>query len=54
MVACVWDGAEVGTLVEASKFATEPAFMKADAGAVVLQHHGEEARFRNVRIRALP
>jgi hypothetical protein len=49
-----WGGAEVRALIEASKFATEPAFMSADAGGIVLQHHGEEAWFRNVRIRRLP
>jgi Domain of Unknown Function (DUF1080) len=48
-----WGGADVRALIAASKFATEPAFMSADAGGVVLQHHGEEAWFRNVRIRRL-
>ena len=30
-----------------------PAFMTADGGAIVLQHHGEEVWFRKVRIRDL-
>ena len=53
MVEYDWGGPDVRSLIEASKFATEPAFMSADAGGVVLQHHGEEAWFRNVRIREL-
>ena len=48
-----WNGADVRSLIAASKFATEPTFMSAVAGGVVLQHHGEEAWFRNVRIRRL-
>ena len=49
-----WGGAEVRSLIEATKFATEPAFMTAESGGVVLQHHGEEVWFRSVRIRPLP
>ncbi len=48
-----WGGADVRTLVDASKFRDLPGFMAADAGGVVLQHHGEEVWFRNVRIRRL-
>ena len=48
-----WNGADVRTLVGASKFRDLPGFMAADAGGVVLQHHGEEVWFRNVRIRRL-
>lgn len=46
-----WGGAEMRSLIDASKFRDLPGFMAADAGGVVLQHHGEEAWFRNVRIR---
>jgi hypothetical protein len=48
-----WDGADVRALVGASKFRELPGFMSADSGGVVLQHHGEEVWFRNVRIRRL-
>ena len=48
-----WGGPEVRTLIDASKFRETPGFMTADTGGVVLQHHGEEAWFRNVRIRRL-
>ena len=54
VVAYEWGGPEIRSLIEASKFATEPAFMTAEAGGVVLQHHGEEVWFRSVRIRPLP
>ena len=54
VVSYAWGGPEVRSLIEASKFATEPAFMTADSGGVVLQHHGEEVWFRSVRIRPLP
>jgi hypothetical protein len=53
VVAYEWGGDEVRSLIEASKFATEPAFMTAGSGGVVLQHHGEEVWFRSVRIRPL-
>ena len=48
-----WDGTDLRALIDASKFRDLPGFMAADAGGVVLQHHGEEAWFRNVRIRGL-
>jgi hypothetical protein len=48
-----WQGSDVRSLVEASKFRGTPGFMSADAGAVVIQHHGEEVWFRNIRIRPL-
>jgi len=48
-----WNGTDVRSLVDASKFGDLPGFMAADAGGVVLQHHGEEVWFRNVRIRRL-
>ncbi len=48
-----WNGADARTLVGASKFRDLPGFMAADTGGVVLQHHGEEVWFRNIRIRRL-
>ncbi len=48
-----WHGADARTLVGASKFRDLPGFMAAEEGGVVLQHHGEEVWFRNVRIRRL-
>jgi 3-keto-disaccharide hydrolase len=48
-----WAGPDVRSLTAASKFRDTPAFMSADAGAIVLQHHGEEVWFRKVRIRRL-
>jgi hypothetical protein len=48
-----WDGSTVRELVAASKFADLDGFMAAEDGQVVFQHHGEEAAFRNIRIRSL-
>jgi hypothetical protein len=48
-----WGGADLRALIGASKFRELPAFMAAEAGGVVIQHHGEEVWFRNVRIRRL-
>ena len=48
-----WASPDVRALVGASKFRDTPAFMTADGGAIVLQHHGEEVWFRKVRIRDL-
>ena len=53
LVAYDWDSPDLRSLVAASKFRDMPAFMSADAGAIVLQHHGEEVWFRKVRIRSL-
>ena len=54
VVAYEWGGADVRALIAASKFRDAAGFMTADVGHVVLQHHGEEAWFRNVRVRPLP
>ena len=53
VVAYDWGGPDVRSLIDASKFRDLPGFMAADTGGVVLQHHGEEAWFRNIRIRRL-
>ena len=54
VVAYEWVGADIRALIAVSKFRDSAGFMRAAAGHVVLQHHGEEAWFRNVRIRPLP
>ena len=48
-----WDDPELRERIAASKFADAPDFMRQATGHVVLQHHGEEAWFRAVRIRPL-
>ena len=48
-----WDGADVRSLIAASKFRDTPAFMSAAVGGIVLQHHGEEVWYRGIRIRRL-
>lgn len=53
VVAYDWDDPALRARISASKFADRPGFMVAARGHVVLQHHGEEAAFRAVRIRRL-
>ena len=48
-----WDDPATRELIEASKFAQYEVFMTQESGHVVFQHHGEEAAFRAIRIRAL-
>jgi hypothetical protein len=48
-----WDDPATRALIQASKFAPYEGFMAQDSGHVVFQHHGEEAAFRTIRIRAL-
>ena len=48
-----WGSPEIAALTAKSKFATMPGFMKGKTGHVCFQHHGEEAWFRNIRIRRL-
>lgn len=40
--------------LKASKFAEMPNFMKSRRGHIVLQDHGDEVAYRNIRIRPLP
>jgi len=40
--------------LKASKFADMPNFMKSRRGHIVLQDHGDEVAYRNIRIRPLP
>ena len=48
-----WDNPAVRDVVAASKFAEFKGFMAAESGHIVFQHHGEEAAFRDIRIRSL-
>lgn len=41
-------------LIADSKFKDQPRFAKEGQGHIALQHHGEEAWFRNVRIKGAP
>lgn len=45
---------ELSALIAASKFKDRPRFAKEGQGHIALQHHGEEAWFRNVRITGTP
>jgi Domain of Unknown Function (DUF1080) len=40
--------------VAKSKFATMPAYAKANKGHLALQDHGDEVSFRNLKVRVLP
>ncbi len=46
-----WGSPEVQTAIAASKFKDMPRFMKASEGHIAIQHHGEEAFFRNIRVK---
>jgi hypothetical protein len=48
-----WGSTRIRQLIAESKFRDLPDFMSQDEGHVVLQHHGEVAWFRDVRIRRL-
>jgi hypothetical protein len=48
-----WGSPAVQKLIAGSKFKDMPLFMKASEGYIAIQHHGEEAWFRNVRVRKL-
>ena len=48
-----WDDPAVRDLVATSKFASIEGFMAAESGHIAFQHHGEEAAFREIRIRRL-
>jgi hypothetical protein len=48
-----WNSPEVKALIAESKFKAFPRFMQEDEGHVAFQHHGQEAWFRNIRIRHL-
>jgi hypothetical protein len=46
-----WGSPHVQTLIADSKFKDMPRFMKEPEGHIAIQHHGEEAWFRNIRVR---
>jgi hypothetical protein len=48
-----WGSPEIKELVKKSKFKDMPEFMTKSTGHIAFQHHGEEAWFRNIRIRKL-
>ena len=48
-----WGSTQIRQLIAESKFRDLPGFMSQREGNVVLQHHGEVAWFRDVRIRRL-
>lgn len=48
-----WGSEELSQLISESKFKGYPDFMKNKSGKVAIQHHGEEAWFKNIKIRAL-
>ena len=47
------DSPEVKAFIAASKFKAYPRFAKEPEGHIVLQYHGDEVAFRNVRVRSL-
>ena len=49
-----WGSPQLQTLIGDSKFKDMPRFAKEQDGYIAIQHHGEEAWFRNIRIRRLP
>jgi len=53
MVEYEWGSEEVKGLIAKSKFAPMKEFMTRKEGHVDFQHHGQEAWFRNIRIRRL-
>lgn len=52
-VAYEWRGDEILAAVADSKFAGSAGFMRADEGRIVLQHHGEEVWYEDLRVRRL-
>jgi hypothetical protein len=53
VVEYTWGSAEVKELIKVSKFKDWPVFMSNLEGHIAFQHHGEEAWYRNIRVRAL-
>jgi hypothetical protein len=47
-----WGSPDLQKAIAASKFKDMPRFMKAAEGHIGIQHHGEEAWFRNIKVRA--
>jgi hypothetical protein len=53
VVAYTWGSPEIKELIQKSKFKNMQHFMAHTSGHVDFQHHGEEAWYRNIRIRRL-
>jgi hypothetical protein len=51
LLAYKWGSAEIKAMLETSKFKGWPGFMEQPEGHVVIQHHGEEVWYRNIRVR---
>jgi len=48
-----WRSPALLALIADSKFRDHPAFMTAEDGHIVIQHHGEEVSYSQIRVRAL-
>jgi hypothetical protein len=48
-----WSSPEVREEIKKSKFRDMPTFMSKAEGHIVFQHHGEEAWYRNIRVKRL-
>ena len=53
VVAYDWGSPAIRSRIAGSKFRDLPGFMAEDAGHIVLQHHGPDVWYRDVRIRRL-
>ncbi|ACB76635.1 3-keto-disaccharide hydrolase [Opitutus terrae] len=53
VVAYEWDSPELRALIQQTKFAQAPLFMKQRRGHIALQSEGDEVWFRHIRIRRL-
>ncbi len=54
VVALDLDSYGVNDLISRSKFARLPRFARERSGRICFQHHGDEVRFRDIRVRSLP
>lgn len=48
-----WGSDELKALIKVSKFKDWPEFMTKEEGYIAFQHHGQEAWFRNIRVRGM-
>ncbi|MBR90772.1 MAG: hypothetical protein CMO66_05830 [Verrucomicrobiales bacterium] len=53
IVEYTWGSDEIKALIQKSKFRTWKGFMEQPEGRIVIQHHGEEVWYRNIRVRKL-
>lgn len=54
VVACELGSDELAARIRRSKFAEHPGFARQPQGRIALQDHGDEVRYRSLRIRRLP